>query len=168
MFGMPSYVHSDRGTSFMSSELRSFLHSKGIATSRTTSYNPEGNGQVERLNGTLWKAITLALKTRSLPVNCWKEVLPDCLHSIRSLLCTATNSTPHERMFSFERRSTTGPSIPSWLSSPGPVLLKRHVRASKYEPLVENVELIEANPSYAHIRYSNGQEDTESDIKHTH
>lgn len=165
MFGMPSYVHSDRGTSFMSSELRSFLHSKGIATSRTTSYNPEGNGQVERLNGTLWKTITLALKTRSLPINCWKDVLPDCLHSIRSLLCTATNSTPHERMFSFTRKSTTGPSIPSWLASPGRVLLKRHVRASKYEPLVENVELIEANPCYAHIRYSNGHEDTVS-VKH--
>ena len=66
LFGMPSYIHSDRGSSFMSYELNNFLHSKGIATSRTTSFNPKGNGQVERLDGTLWKTVTLALKTKGL------------------------------------------------------------------------------------------------------
>ena len=50
----------------MSQELKDFLHNKGIATSRTTSYNPAGNGQVERLNGTIWQAITFALKL----INC--------------------------------------------------------------------------------------------------
>lgn len=50
LFGMPSYLHSDRGAAFMSLELKTFLHEKGIATSRTTPYNPQGNGQVERLN----------------------------------------------------------------------------------------------------------------------
>ncbi|GFW69424.1 retrovirus-related Pol polyprotein from transposon opus [Trichonephila clavipes] len=51
IFGMPSFIHSDRGSSFMSHELKSFLTSQGIATSRTTPYNPAGNGQVERYNG---------------------------------------------------------------------------------------------------------------------
>ena len=49
IFGMPAYIHFDRGTSFMSRDLKTFLHSKGIATSRTTAYNPTGNGQVEQL-----------------------------------------------------------------------------------------------------------------------
>ena len=40
LFGMPAYIHSDRVSSFMSRELREFLTSKGIASSRTTSYNP--------------------------------------------------------------------------------------------------------------------------------
>ena len=44
LFGMPAYVHSDRGSSFMSEELRVFLTEKGVATSRTTGYNPEGSG----------------------------------------------------------------------------------------------------------------------------
>ena len=121
----------------MSTELKEFLHNKNIATSRTTSYNPTGNGQVERYNGIIWKTITLALKTQQLPTKYWQEVLRDALHSIRSLLCTATNSKPHERLFNFQRRSTSGQSIPSWLTSPGPVLLKRHVRNSKFEPLVD-------------------------------
>ncbi|GFS74279.1 putative retrovirus-related pol polyprotein from transposon opus [Trichonephila clavipes] len=45
IFGMPSFIHFDRGSSFMSHELKSFLTSQGIATSRTTPYNPAGNGQ---------------------------------------------------------------------------------------------------------------------------
>ena len=89
-------------------------------------------------------------------------VLLDALHSIRTLISTATNETPHERFFAFQRRSSTGNSLPAWLSNPGKVLHKRHVRQSKYEPLVEEVDLIEANPNYAYIRYADGRESTVS------
>ena len=69
--------------------------------SRTTSYNPAGNGQVERYNGNIWKALTMYLKSKALPTEYWQDALPDVLHSVRSLLCTATNETPHERFFGF-------------------------------------------------------------------
>ena len=157
IFGMPGFVHSDRGAVFMSQELRSFLTSKGVCSSRTTSFNPSGNGQAEKYNGTVWKAITMALKSRNLPLKFWQNVLPDALHSIRSLLCTATNETPHERIFNFPRKSTTGSSVPTWLAQPGPVLLKRHVR-NKSDPLVDEVELLHANPHYAFVRFPNGRE----------
>ena len=162
IFGLPAYVHSDRGQSFMSNELKNWLHSKGIATSRTTPYNPQGNGQVERYNGIIWRTITLALNERKLPIERWQEVLPDALHSVRTLISTATNETPHERLFAYKRRSATGQSLPSWLVNPGKVLHKRHVRHSKYEPLVEEVDLIEANPNYAYIRNAEGRESTVS------
>ena len=68
-------------------------------------------------------------------------------------------------MFSYQRKSTSGVSVPSWLTTPGPVLLKRQVRSSKYEPLVDEVNLLEANPQYAHVRFPDGREDTVS-IKH--
>lgn len=165
-FGLPGYVHSDRGTAFMSKELTDFLHSRGIATSRTTAYNPQGNGQTERYNGVIWKALNLALKSQDLPVTAWEHMLPDTLHSIRSLLCTATNETPHERMFTHQRRSASGSSVPTWLTKPGRVFLRRHVRASKYEPLVEEVELLQAaNPTYAHVRLPDGRETTVS-VRH--
>ena len=92
-------------------------------------------------------------------------MLSDALHSVKSLLCTATNQTPHERIFNFQRRSTSGSSIPSWLATPGPVLIKSHVRSSKFDPLTEEVHLIEANPQYAHVRYPDGKEDTVA-LKH--
>ena len=58
------------------------------------------------------------------------------------------------KLFKFERRSATGQAIPSWLSNADKVLLKQHVRHSKYEPLVDKVQLIKANPLYAHVRIS--------------
>ena len=97
--------------------------------------------------GVIWKAVSLALKSRQLPTAAWQRVLPDALHSIRTLLCTATNETPHERMLAFQRRSSNGDSVPTRLSTPGRVLLKRHVRESKYDPLVDEVELLDVNPS---------------------
>lgn len=165
IFGMPAYIHSDRGQCFMSKELRDFLVGKGVACSRTCSYNPQCNGQAERYNGIVWKAITLALKSCGLPPKCWQMVLPDALHSIRSLLSTATNVTPHERLMNFSRRSAAGSSLPSWLCTPGPVLLRRHVRRNKSDPLVDEVELLQANPQYAHVRYPDGRETTVS-IRH--
>ena len=162
IFGMPAYVHSDRGSSFISDELQTFLHKKGIATSRTTAYNPQSNGQVERLNGSLWKAISLALKSRGLHIRYWETVLTDVLHSLRSLLCTATNETPHERLFRYNRKATNGTSLPSWLVNSDRVLLQRNNRTSKYEPLVEEVTLVDCNPSYARVRLQDGREDTVS------
>ena len=162
IFGICSYIHSDRGSGFISKELRDLLLSKGIACSRSTRYNPRGNGLVERYNNTVWKAVTLALKSRKLPLSAWELTLPDVLHSIRTLINTTTNCTPHERMFSYKRKTSTGVSLPAWLTSPGPVFLKRHVRASKYEPLVDKVHLIEANHQYAFIRDQRGVESTVS------
>jgi len=165
IFGTPAYIHSDRGTSFLSKELTDYLHVQGIATSSSTPYNPQGNGLVERYNGILWKTLNLALKNKGLDISKWEMVLPESLHAIRSLLCTSTNCTPHERMFTHARRSTNGTTIPSWLANPGKVLMKSHVRTSKYSPLVEEVDLIEANPEYALIRRPDGRESTVS-LKH--
>jgi len=62
----------------------------------------------------------------------------------------------------FSRRSSTGSSIPSWLTEPGPVYVKRHVRPSKFVPLVEKADVLQANAHYAHIRYPDGRETTVS------
>nr|XP_014294134.1 uncharacterized protein LOC106692604 [Halyomorpha halys] len=148
-FGLPSYVHTDRGTSFTSKELQDFLHTRGVATSMSAPYNPIGNGQIERQNGIIWRTVSLALKHRKLDPSDWESVLPDALHSIRSLLCTATNETPHERMFRHNRRSANGTSLPTWLSPSNKALMKKHVRTTKCDPLVE---IMEVNPQYARVR----------------
>ena len=161
LFGLPSYVHSDRGSAFLSSELKKYLTERGIATSKSTPYHPTGNSQCERINQTVWKTVQLILKTKQLPNSSWEAVLPEALHAVRSLLCTATNATPHERFLFFPRRSMIGKSLPCWLIQPGPVLLRRFVR-NKNEPLVDEVELMEANPNFAHIRFPDGRESTVS------
>jgi len=40
-----------------------------------------------------------------------ETVLPEALHSVRSLLCTATNATSHERFLLFDQRSMLGRSL---------------------------------------------------------
>ena len=82
------------------------------------------------------------------------------LHSIRTLLSTAMNATPHEQLFNYPHRSSSGCFVPIWLIIPVKVFLKRYVRQSKYDPIVEETELIEANPRYAHIRLQNSKEIT--------
>ena len=133
--------------------------SKNIATSNPSRYNPKCNGQVEKLNGTLWKAIQVTLHSRELKMSEWETVLPDALHSIRSLLCTTTNTTPHDRMFNFTRKSTSGKTIPSWVK-PGPVYVKDHTRRSKNDPPVSPATLLHDNPMYAHVRLPSGVETT--------
>jgi len=51
----------------------------------------------------------------------WEVLLPDALHSI---------TTQHERFFGFQRRSSCGTSMPSWLHFSGPILLQRFVWTS--------------------------------------
>lgn len=160
VWGLPEYVHSDRGPAFISSEYQNFMHEKGVATSYSSSYNPRGNGQIERTNGTLWRTIRLALASRRLPVEAWGLVLPDALHSMRSLLCVATNQTPHERMFVHPRKTMNGQALPSWLKSDNSALLKRIARKSKYEHDTEAVRILHVNPQWAKVLHSDGKEST--------
>ena len=50
MRGMLDYIHSDRGRTFISQELKGHLQ-KEVAPSKSTHYNPQGNGQAERYVG---------------------------------------------------------------------------------------------------------------------
>ncbi|XP_072896182.1 cAMP-dependent protein kinase inhibitor alpha isoform X1 [Hemitrygon akajei] len=59
-------------------------------------------------------------------------------------------------------KSATGTTLPAWLTSPGLVLLRKHVRSNKYSPLVERVHLLHANPQYAYMVLPDGWEDTVS------
>ena len=162
--GAPGYIHSDRGSAFMSKSMKEFLIGSRI-TSRTTFYHPRGNCQCKKINGTIWRSIRLYLNSHGLPDSHWERVLPIALHSIRSLLCTATNNTSHERMFTHQRRAGIfggAKALPTWLTSHGKVFLRNFERSCKSSPLVNQVDLIEANHHYAYIRMPDSREYTVS------
>ena len=87
------------------------------------------------------------------------------LYSIPSLLCTSTNATTHECMFTHARRPSNGCSIPTWLTHLSPDLMKNHARTNKYEPNEQEVELIVVNPEYTYVKLSDGRE-TSVSIRH--
>lgn len=61
IFGMRSYVHSDRGTTLIPSEKKEWFFSRGLGTSKTISYNLTSYRQVERYNSIIWRPVLLAL-----------------------------------------------------------------------------------------------------------
>ena len=67
--------------------------------------------------------------------------------------------TPHECMFSFNRKSTSGKTIPSCVK-PGPVYVSSHTRCSKSDRPITSATLIHANLSYAHVHLPSGFETT--------
>ena len=156
ILGVPAYIHADRVAAVMSEDPKSFiLHEPRVAVSRTSPYNPQENGLCERYNEIVWKTVQLALANWTMPISKWESVIPEALNTIRTLLYTSKNATAHERLFSRQRRSWTGTSLPSSLAQPGIVLLKHHVRRSK-------VKLIEANPQYVQIETAEGRQPTVS------
>ena len=159
--GIPGCIHSDNNSTFVSAEFKSYLIKRRIAQSRSAVYHPAGNSQVKRYNGVIWRAVRLALKTRNMPITQWERVLHDVLHSLRSLLCTSTNATPHER-FNFNQKSPNGFTLPAWLTKPGPVLICNFVRANKNEDYVLQAQLTEANSTFARVRFLDGHESTVS------
>lgn len=59
-----------------------------------------------------------------------EELLPEALYAIRTLLCTNTNATPHERFLNFQDEIL-------------PVFLIRQDPQNKYDSLVSEVELLD-------------------------
>jgi len=74
-----------------------------------------------------------------------------------SLACLATDETPRGRLFRFSGRAMIRTSLPSRLLTPGPAQLRRFVRR-KDDPLTDEVELVEANPSYAVVHFLDGMD----------
>ncbi|XP_059810775.1 uncharacterized protein LOC132383602 isoform X3 [Hypanus sabinus] len=70
-------------------------------------------------------------------------MLPELLCSF-SILCVVLDFQHLQNLLCL--KSATGTTQLAWLMSPGPVLLRKHVRSNKYTPLVERVDLLHVNP----------------------
>ena len=129
-FGYPSFIHTDRGKQFTSNEFQQFCQENGIAQSLSSPYHPVGNDLCERMNGTIWKAVCCLLEFRKLPASHWESVLCEAFSAIRTLLCTAANKTPHDRLFQFQRREVFSYYMPAWIRAGANALLRNFVRKS--------------------------------------
>jgi len=162
--GPPASIHSDRGSEFFSDELMTFFGKWGIHKSRTSPYNPQGNGQCERYNGVLWRSIECILEEQRLPKGAWNKVLPEALASMRILPCQATKSSPHDLFFAFERLQPgfdfvhiRKQSIDDSFDRPKEIIQVRNFVRNKSDPQTVPVELIssDANSGYATIKRLN-------------
>jgi len=118
-FGVPEEIHSDQGAQFQSQLMSELCSIWGVEQTRTTPYNPKGNGIVERNNRVLGDALrTLILSSGNAN---WDELLPHIMAVLRATPHSFTQETPNYLMFGRETR------IPDQLSMQ-PILMEEFTR----------------------------------------
>ena len=86
---------SDNGSQFTSAEYRTYLYQHGIRPRVFTPYWPSANGEVERFNRTLGKAI----QTAHTEGKDWRKELPGFLLQYRTTPHSTTGIAPAEALF---------------------------------------------------------------------
>lgn len=99
--GMPFSLRTDNGTQFVSEEFQAFLTENGIQHRKVTPLWPQVNGEAERQNRKILKALQMA----RVEGKDWHRELLKFLTAYRSTPHAATGTTPFALMFGGEMRS---------------------------------------------------------------
>ena len=96
-FGVPSRIHSDQGGCFVGELLTKTCALLGIARSAITSYHPQGNGVVERMNRTILSMLSKYLEENAHSE--WDQHLPMIMLGYRSQIHRSLRLSPYEVLF---------------------------------------------------------------------
>lgn len=97
LFGSPSRLITDRGTSFTSKRFKTFVQSVGVKHILNSVATPRANGQVERYNRTI--LASLGSMTHGKSCDIWDTFLPDVQLGINTSIHDVTKRSPTELLF---------------------------------------------------------------------
>ena len=120
--GLPSIIKTDNGPPFCSDEFKKYCNTLGIKHERTTPYWPQANGEVERFNQPLEKAI----QTAHLEGRIWRQEINRFLLQYRTTPHSVTKVPPCELLFNRQIRGKL-PSIQK------KIIIDRHAEAKENE-----------------------------------
>ena len=94
-YDVPEEIVHDNGGNFTAQLMEEVLGTMGIQQIRTSPYHPEANGAIERMHGTLKKA----LKKAGSKASTWDRWLPYVLYTLRTTVHDATGFSPFHLLF---------------------------------------------------------------------
>jgi hypothetical protein len=101
-FGSPVNILSDQGRNFEANLFKELVSMLGINKLRTTSYHPQGNGLVERLNRTIKRMLTMYVNDNH---NNWDVFLQQNISAYNNTPQSSTKISPYELIFGKKPRT---------------------------------------------------------------
>ena len=96
VYGIPSCIHSDQGKSFNNKIIDALCKMYGVERTMTSPYNPRGNSQCERFNGTMFGLLKTLTKEQK---GDWPAHLPTLTFAYNATPHSTTGYQPYELMF---------------------------------------------------------------------
>ncbi|XP_028123698.1 uncharacterized protein LOC114320834 [Camellia sinensis] len=109
-FGIPRVILSDNGTPSVNLQVGQLLVSYDITHHKSTPYYPQGNGQTETTNKTLFRILSRTLKDYQRD---WAHILPVALWAYRTSKRRPTQMTPFSLVYGTEAILPVEIAIPS-------------------------------------------------------
>ena len=98
-FGCPRSIHTDQGRNFESDLLQQLMRRLEINKTRTTSFHPQINAVIERMNRNLLNILSKCIDQNQSD---WSTLLPFVLMAYRSSVRESTGFTPYFLVFGHE------------------------------------------------------------------
>ena len=100
--GIPKEILSDQGGQFTGDMMKEVSRLLSFTQLKTAAWNPQCNGSVERLNGTLKQTLKRLASQQPLE---WDRFVPACLFSLREVPCKTTGLSPFQMIYGKQVRS---------------------------------------------------------------
>lgn len=137
-FGMPLRILTDRGESFRSQLLKTIYARLGTKAAFTSSYHPQTNGKVERLNSTI-KEMLKCLSSNKLVGDQWSQHLQLVTFAYNTSQSDVTGFSPYFLLFGREAITPSDAlAVAASLGDQEPVLVRGQVPDSADVERVEN------------------------------